>query len=257
MAEWDADYPGPDDEVEANTIHTHMQAVKSLLSERMRARSGDNAIDEHNVCQEGEDGLHPISKIGFVKQHTSVAAMTSWLGTYGKRVGSLHAILSSGYPMYIVDEGGGIVLLATVDHSLLTNLTDLLCHTGLFALDGSRSMAGDVRMAAGKTFLNQSYGSGDTDALNPTHVDEDWYAAHGSEALRSRHFIDNTLEISALNGKTLTYYVEDAANDAHGVPFSDDGLIWAVTMGRNATGSYFSVGGSGNTRINVMKEACS
>lgn len=196
MAVWNDDYPT--DELLANLIHTAMQTAKGCLGERMKASNG--TFDEHNLCKSGEDGLHDISRVGFVKTHTSYDNLLSWLVTNGKRAGTIHYVSAGdGIGVYVIGNGGEVIKTGVTDHSLLNELLDPDCHSGLFLKDGGRAMQKPWHMASGKSCTGQAYGSNDDDALDPAHISQKWYTAHGADALRSRHVPDNSLQKAVLD----------------------------------------------------------
>ena len=185
MATWDATTPD-DDTYSMNVIHTQIQNDKAMISERMVC-TNSSGIDEHEAADSDDAGKHPLSEVGFVG-----------VGAYADRPdpgikGALYFDNVNDI-LYYVDADLEYVRVDLVSHEELDGLDDD-DHTDLLLIDGTRPMAGDLD-ATGATLTITSYGTDNDNALDPAHIAESFYDAHGADKLIGRHFADDVISLS-------------------------------------------------------------
>ena len=253
MATWDVSVPAIGEA--ANTIHTLIQSAKASISDLLAASNG--TIDMHNLCKADEDGLHTISKVGFVRVSTWANRLTT-----GLVLGSLHYITDApNAGIYLVEDDASFTRINAVDHEQLIDLIDDSCHLDLFNRDGSNSMAVELRVQTGVTISGHVHETDDdSDSLDPDHQDLEWYVAHGEDAIVSRHFADSEIRSYDMDivfyafPILYTYFDQEATNRLYGWPVGWGGTnppvtdyIWgtAIVGGKSRVSA-----GTGNTKAN-------
>ena len=194
MAVWNDDTPA--DDAQANTLHTLIQACKSDIMDRLRATNA--AFDEHDVYDAGATGKHVISKVGFCGVHATYAALEAVITAGNAPDGSLHYISEAANVGLYIIRSGAPEKLGSTDHGALNGLTDD-DHTQLILIDGSRAATADHNIAADPGLSVLTWGTDDDNPVPDTHVSESWYAGHGADCLKLRHFADDSVPLGAMN----------------------------------------------------------
>ena len=194
-----------DDTYAANAIHTQIQNDKIAIRERMEC---PNALfKEHTASDDDDAGLHVSSEVGFARASTWANRLTA-----GLKVGSLHWATDLS-TMHLINSSEEYECVEIISHNdeRMAGLTDD-DHTQYLLKDGTRDMSGDLIIGDGGAVIPTAYPAAAACALDPDHVNESWYTAHGADKLVARIVADRAIRMSAI-AMTSVAVNESKAND--------------------------------------------
>jgi hypothetical protein len=184
---WNATIPEDTDNM--NAIHTFIQNDKVMIRERMEC-TNDLGTAEHHESDSADFGTHKPSKIGFVKVHDTYSNLTGFTPLVP---GSLHYVREAAYKgLYIIDSDDSIVKIGADDHGQLESLLDNNAHSIYLLKTGAREMEGDLTVGSG-TLSYTSLLTDNDNPLDPDHVSDSWYDAHGAGGITGRHIVEGSI----------------------------------------------------------------
>jgi hypothetical protein len=148
--------------------------------------SYDGSNYQHLVFNNSATGRHLISAVGFAKIFSDTFAAASWINSNYPRDGSLFVANQS---LYVIKSLSPIKV-TTADHGELSITGD--DHTQYMNVAGTRAATGDWSLTGSTQLTATTFGTSSADAMSKSHVNgvsgSGWYAAHGANCLRQRHF---------------------------------------------------------------------